>query len=266
MNVKWQSTYKTALVKIMAYRAGFVVTVISPSLVFFFVKYQLWRTIYERNLHEGGRVAGYAFGEMISYQVWILVVLLTSQSFNATQISEDIRFGRISVNLLHPFSFWKYHFCHFLAHQTVQSVVALLLISVALALGVGALGWHTCVGLFIAGLVSVLWFCITYFLGLAAFWLEETWVLRVMVISLSQFFSGAFFPTALFPEWLQSLIRMTPFPHMGDTPARILMGDPGALAASANSIISLTFWIFAMAFVCWKTWTNGLRLYSASGI
>ena len=39
--------------------------------------------------------------------------------------------------------------------------------------------------------VGVFWFQIQFFLALSAFWLEETWVLRVIFLIVAQFLSGA---------------------------------------------------------------------------
>ena len=41
-----------------------------------------------------------------------------------------------------------------------------------------------------------------YIIGILAFWLDETWVMRVLVGLIAQFLSGSILPLEFYPSWL----------------------------------------------------------------
>ncbi|MGE0632608.1 MAG: ABC-2 family transporter protein, partial [Pseudobdellovibrionaceae bacterium] len=211
---KWWQTIQISWATIMAYRVNFVFMVVGPALVFFFVKYSLWSSIYitEPDM----RIMGYNFQEMIQYQIWTLIIGLIGQGSNSMKIAEDIRLGRISSYLIYPFGFWQFHASYFLAFQCVQLTIGLVTIVLLSALGVMGtfdLFW-VIQGIFFSLAVSLVWFSMQYVIGVLAFWLEETWVLRTILVTVSQFLSGAIIPIDLYPKWVQELLAYTPFPFL----------------------------------------------------
>ena len=44
---KWLETIRISISKVMAYRLNFLLQIIGPTLVFFFIKYNLWSSIYQ---------------------------------------------------------------------------------------------------------------------------------------------------------------------------------------------------------------------------
>ena len=74
---KWWITIKISWVKHTAYRLNFFLQIIGPSLVFFFVKYNLWSSIYAGE--EDLIIKGFDFQAMIQYHLWAFVVSLVAQ-------------------------------------------------------------------------------------------------------------------------------------------------------------------------------------------
>lgn len=260
---KWWATIAIAWQKQAAYRVDFALLVLGPALVFFFVKMSLWTSIY--SVAEGGTVGGIPEGEMIAYQCYVLVIALLSQGYNSVHLAQDIRLGRITSHLLHPFSFLEFHAAHWVAFQGLQ----LLVVSVLLGLAV-SLGWlpvpaplDLVRGLAFTSLVSCLWFAYSLSIGLMAFWLEETWVLRVILKDLAIFLSGAFMPLELYPAWLRELLFWTPFPYMTWVPARIFAGQYESLG---RAVAVTLLWLLLGAGLARWIWRRGLRLYSAAGM
>ncbi|MBT3785181.1 hypothetical protein HOF92_09400, partial [bacterium] len=210
-------------------------------------------------------IQGYDFQAMIAYQVWVLVIQLLGQGNDSMNLSEDIRLGRISSYLIYPFDFWKFHTAGFLAFQGMQFLLCTVLLCSVLAMGFLAnLHFNALLqGVILTLLVGGLWFTLQYLVGLMAFWLEETWILRVILIIVAQFLSGAILPLELYPKWVQSALLYTPFPYLTYLPARVFMGDSGLFL---SSLLVVGFWTLIMAGICTLVWKRGLRLYTAAGM
>lgn len=260
--VKWCQTIGMAINNLLAYRVNFFLLVIGPSLVFFLIKYQLFHTLYQtQNLQS---IRGYSQADMLTYQSWVLIVTLLAQSHNSTRLAEDIRLGRITPFLLYPFSLFQFHACNFLALFMIQSLTvcvfaAILVYSDTLR----NLGHGVVPGLALIFLVAVLWFLLQYAIGLLSFWLEQTWVMRVLFQILAQFMSGALLPLELYPQTLRDLILWTPFPYLTWMPARICMYGTDSFS---THLLILGFWILLAYLLVRLIWNRGLRMYTAAGM
>jgi ABC-2 type transport system permease protein len=212
------------------------------------------------------RIQGYDLRGMLAYQVWVMLVAFLSQGYNAMSLAEDIRLGRISSFLVYPFELWQFHTAGFLAFQVVQLAVAAITLAVTWGLGLLLLpsASHLGAGLCLAALGGAFWFLAAYTMGLAAFWMEETWVLRVIFAVVSSFLSGAILPLELYPDWVRGLLAATPFPYITYVPVKVLMGaHPGGLLAPAAVLLA---WILVAAALAAFVWRRGVRLYTAAGM
>lgn len=261
---KWHQTFKISLARHLAYKLNLLLLFVLPSVVFFLIKYNLWVSIFTLGNHEV--IQGYSLSRMLEYQAWVLIVGLLGQGYINHNLSEDIRLGRISSYLLYPFDFWKYHTAAFLAFQSIEVCICLVTL-VAIALS-GVVAFHgvleLLVGFFLVLLVGFLWFLLQFTLGLIAFWLEETWVLRVMLVTVAQFFSGAIIPLELFPEVLQTGLKYTLFPYLTAVPVQVFMGTNKISAALA--ILVTIIWIIIVALAAVGIWKIGIKQYRAAGI
>jgi len=260
---KWAQTMSIAFSDRLAYKFDFVLYVLGPSIVFFFIKYNLWVSIYSYQTESV--IKGYDLGMMLQYQAWILIVSFLAQGHTSLQLAEDIRLGRISSYLLYPFSFWQYHTAAFFSLQVIQIFVATVSLMVLVLAGLLPVNLDLLIqGVFFSLLVGLLWFAFQFTIGLLAFWLEETWVLRVMLMLVAQFLSGAIIPLELYPDWLRSLLLYTPFPYLAYIPVKIFMGEYDA--SYLQTLLILIFWIGAVFMLARFVWRRGLRLYSAAGM
>ncbi|MBP9706853.1 MAG: ABC-2 family transporter protein [Oligoflexales bacterium] len=260
---KWLQTISISWSKYTAYKLNFFLHVIGPSLVFFLIKYNLWSTIYSTSGKDV--IEGYDLNSMLQYQGWILVVGLFN-SFNAMTISEDIRMGRVTSYLIYPFSFEKFQTASFMAFQSLQLLVVTLVIVSLSVVGIVNVNFFTTLflGLGVCLLISYMWFLVQFLTGIFSFWLEETWVLRVVIQILTQFFAGTLLPLDLYPAWIQTFLQFTPFPYLGYLPAKIFMGEE--VIFTLHDLLIVLFWIiFFKILVSWF-WRRGIRLYTAAGM
>lgn len=261
---KWWATIRISWSKTLAYKLNFLLLVIGPTLVFFFVKYNLWTAIY--SLEGVSSIQGYSLDAMLHYQIWGLMVGFLVQGYNSMNLAEDIRLGRISSYLIYPFNFWPYQTASFIGFQGIQCGVAALSFSLLVLSGLlHDWTWFNLLsGSGFSLLMGLFWYQISYLIGLAAFWLEETWVLRVMFMTISQFLSGAIIPLEIYPSWLVAGLKWTPFPYLTYVPIKIFMGEyPGSLLEALGIVL---FWLFAISLLGRLVWQRGIRLYTAAGM
>jgi ABC-2 type transport system permease protein len=261
---KYVSTIRIELSSQLAYKLNFILLILGPAAVFFFIKVNLWWSIF--TVRENEPVAGYSFERMLEYQVYVLVATLLSQAYVSRNISEDIRFGRISAFLLYPTSFMGYHFGAFSAAQILNVATVALVLSLVWISGIIPIA---SVAAFVSGLaltfvVSLLWFSIWFLLSCTAFWLDEAWVIRVMFAIVARFLSGAVIPLDIFPEGLRTLLWYTPFPYLTFVPVQTMMGTPPVDFVEALTITLA--WLAIASSCAYLIWRRGLRLYSAAGI
>ncbi len=261
---KWFATIKTNWNQYLAYKLDFLSTAIIPAILFLAIKYNLFSVIYQSNSKQ--IIAGFTLEMMLSYQCWILIFSLLTSSYSERSLAEDIRLGRISSYLIYPFSFWKFHFASFLAFSILQLVISFFSIIVFALLGmiqIEPIG--LILFLSVSIFVSILWFFLRFALGLIAFWLEETWTFRIILVTLVNLLSGAIFPIDMFPSAIQKILYLTPFPFMTYFPVKIGMG----LATNTeiiNCFIAVISWSLLSLLFCNFLWRRGLKLYTASGM
>ncbi len=263
---KWWITIKISWVKHTAYRLNFLLQIIGPALVFLFVKYNLWSAIYsgDPNL----LIKGFNFDQMIQYHFWAFVVGLVAQGHGAWNLADDIRMGRISSYLIYPFNFWEFHTASWISFQIIQMFITTVTLLIFCGLGVIQIPGIT---LFLFGalytlFISCFWFTIQYLTGLLAFWLEETWILRVSLSIISTFLSGAIIPLDLYPEAFAKALNYTPFPYLSYYPIQIFMGKVTNPTELSLGVAIIAFWTLILTFFNHKLWKKGIKLYTAAGM
>lgn len=260
---KWLQTIRISWSTQTAYRLNFFLQVIGPSLVFFFIKYNLWSSIY--NGSQDLVIQGYSFSEMINYHAWSLVVSLIAGGYASHNLAEDIRMGRISTYLIYPFNFWEFHTASFISFQFLQTFISLITIVSIFLLGIfESITLASLInGYVFCFLVSMMWFTLQYMTGILSFWLEETWILRVLLQIMSAFLSGAILPLELYPSWVVKVLNYTPFPYLSYYPIKIFQGKLPLLTTAPLIIIGYTI---LFAFINKMIWKRGMKLYTAAGM
>jgi ABC-2 type transport system permease protein len=261
---KWLATIQISWSKHTAYKLNFLLFFVGPTVVFFLIKFNIWSSIFA--LEGVTNVAGYDRTAMLKYQGWVLIVSFLAQTHSSMQLGEDIRLGRISAFLMYPFGFWKFHAASFLSFQTIQLGVSLL--TMALLFSCEIFGMFQLkpllIGILYCLLVSALWFSFQFALGLFAFWLEESWMIRVIFALTAQFLSGAVIPLEMFPKGLRSALEYSPFPYMTYWPVKWFMGE--LEAPIYFGVFNLIIWLIVINLVGQFIWKRGLKMYTAAGM
>lgn len=260
---KWLKTIEITFSKHTAYKLNFVLLVLAPFLVFFFIKFNLWSALYEGN--NTPEINGYDLKEMIQYHLWILIIGLIGTGHISFDLASDIRLGRISSYLIYPFNFWEFHTASFVSFQFLQIIISGITLLLVSSFGLVDL---PPLEVFLIGVpyiifVSLFWFSMQFLTGILGFWLEQTWMLRVLFSITVGFLSGAVIPLDFFPDYLIDLIEYSPFPYMNFYPTKIFMGEEVNLL---KGFLIISFWLVIVNLIIRWVWNKGIRMYTGAGI
>lgn len=211
----------------MYYRTSFLLNLVTPLIVLL-GQFLLWSSLYR--LEGGATIGAYAPKDMYSYILIAFAVnnLLTWSSENT--LSREIRSGMVVARRLRPVSFLSQSLADMCGNMVLQAAVNGAVVALAFLLFHRFLAMPTwpSVLLFLPSLLlammlrmmlvstfSLLCFFTTGHLGL-------TWTRQ----ALTDFFSGALIPIALFPPWLRAVSLASPFPLMLQVPLSVLLNQP----------------------------------------
>lgn len=211
----------------MYYRATFLLNLVTPLLLLG-GQFLLWDSLY--GLQAGGSLGGYARADMFAYLLLAFSInsLLTWSSEN--MLSREIRSGLVIARRLRPVSFLSQSLADMCGNMILQGIVNFAVAGTAFAvfspyvtlpradmlpLFLLSLCLAMALRMMLVSCFSLLCFYTTGYLGL-------TWTRT----ALTEFFSGALVPVALFPAWLRAISYVSPFPLMLQVPVAILLGQP----------------------------------------
>lgn len=259
---KWVDTIKICMIKHTAYRANFILQIIAPIAVFYLVKYSLWSTLYqEREL-----IGSWTRQSMMDYHFFTFVVTLLATGHQAFDLSHDIRLGKISTYLIYPFNFWEFHTASFIAYLIIRFFIVSFAILIAVQLGwIANVTMLNLTGALIyCVIISFFWFLLQFTTGLITFWMEETWILRVIITVISSFLSGYYYPLDLYPEIMQTILKFTPFPYLSYYPSKLFMHFSQEIFTQGLMVLAL--WALPLILINRSLWRRGLKQYSGAGI
>lgn len=198
----------------------------------------------------------------IAFNEWVLISLPDVQE----DIEEDLRSGRLAYLLPRPISYLGAIFAEGLGVLSARLLVLGLFTFVFTWIRAGdalfsvsafpmmiAIGWFSgCVGVVFKMLV-----------GMSAFWVQQVepfhWIWEKLLFTLG----GLMLPLVIYPQWLQQVARLTPFPA--------ILGDRSALAieftwGSAFRMMSiLLFWGVLGCCCLIALYRKGLRIVNIEG-
>lgn len=176
----------------------------------------------------GGSLRGYDAGQMLAY-VWVSQAMLGLVNvYGRDVLGERIRSGDVVVDFLRPLDLQLAGLATYLGERSFsllpRGIPTFLvgLVVTGMALPASAAPWL--VGAVSVALGMCLSYLLIYALNILGFWLVETRGVQVLYMAVAGLFSGLYVPVAIFPGWLETIARLTPFPSMLMTPVDVLTG------------------------------------------
>jgi ABC-2 type transport system permease protein len=258
---KYVSLALASVQRAIAYRMTTLNNLIA-GLVWVFVLYYLWQSVFAAN----PRVGDFDWDRMRTYILVSYAVNALLSFYSEARIVNAIRYGDVALDLIRPLDF--------LAAQLAQAIGAavvegLLSATFALLIGIFVLhvappvsGLATILFLLSVGLGFLVKFLLGYLTALLCFWTMNGLGLMWARQAVTNIFSGAVVPLALFPEPLRTLAFALPFQAVINTPLAIYLGDFGnggvAEALVVQGVWALVLWLLARWL--WGPCTRSLRI------
>jgi ABC-2 type transport system permease protein len=190
---------------------------------------RLWTVVYSGT--ETPRMGGLTLQQMIWYVMLAESIILSSVRVSM-EVDEDVRTGRIAVQMLRPLSLLMSRLAQVLGERIVRFAVNVFIGTLIATLLVGPIAVSVssiAMLLLVLPLAFVLDFLGYFGIGLCAFWLESTAGLALIYSRLTMLAGGLLLPVELFPQGLQAIARWLPFAGMIYGPARVFVSPDEAV-------------------------------------
>lgn len=225
----------------------------------------LWNAIYA-NKETFGQ---YTLPMMITYYVTTKLFNRLTTTYSEERIAKDIKDGNLNQFLTRPINYAVLKFGERIGIRLVNAIMyipAYCLVFYLLRDTIVAPTSASALAIITAVLAINIFshFLLARILGSTAFFMLETRALFGLKENVITLISGYMFPLFLFPELLQKILMLTPFPYYYYFPMQIYFG----LLSKTEIIQGLTiqiFWMFALFFLGEIIWKKGLKKYEAVG-
>ncbi len=258
----WRHT-ALAIQETLAYRVSYLVNMLS-AVITYTVIFCIWSAVYS------GRdtVGDYGWEEMKSYLIVSLFLSALVSMSSEFRISRQIRTGNIACELLRPVDYQKASLSITLGNSMSEGVIiGVACLGFAFATGSTVmpgtpLAWT---GFVAATLVSMATkFLMVYAFGLTCFWTTSLMGVSWLRKALTDFFSGALIPIALFPDWLRGIAEWLPFRSIVSVPANAFTGRLAGQDLARALGVGLA-WVVILWFLSRLVWSRAMRKITIQG-
>lgn len=223
---------------------------VATQFVWGFMQIMIFKAFYEADAN----AFPMTFSATVSY-IWMQQAFLAFFAvwMMENEIFDTIINGNIAYELCRPIRIYHMWFARSLANRMARAVLRCFpILSVAVLLpkpyGIAAPASFVHFLLFfvtlILGLLVTAAFCMLVY-GLTFFTISPQG-LRIVFISVADFFSGAIIPLPFFPENLQALIQLLPFASMQNVALRIYSGSLTVVEMQKTIALQI-FWLVVLA-------------------
>jgi ABC-2 type transport system permease protein len=236
---------RTAAAVLYVYRTNFLLVLVG-TVVQAVALYAIWAALAEA---APDRLAGFTWAQMKGYLLVTFAGNALLSGYTDLLLAGRVLSGMVALDLTKPLDFQLARFAEALGYLSVE-LIAVLSIGTALLLSFGGVpvpdGGQA--ALFIVSLCAVvpLKFGIVYLTGVVCFWTQSYQGVSWARIAVSTILSGSLVPIAFYPQWLQWLCQLSPFPGMVSTPALIFLGR-----AQGGDALVLVAWQCAWIVALW---------------
>lgn len=230
------------------YKTSFLLNLLTP-MILLIGQYLLWNGLYAQQ--SGEQIGGMSQKTMYTYILiaFALNNLLSWSSEN--MLAREIRTGTVVTRCVRPVSFLSQAISGMLGGVILQGAVNTVIVILGLVCFqcyMMPITWQrvclflpcvllaVMIRMMMIEIFSLICFFSTGHLGIV--WTRQ---------ALTDFFSGALIPVAMFPLWLQKITYLTPFPYMIQVPIAVLLGQELPFSIGGIYVIQMVwigiFWL-----------------------
>jgi ABC-2 type transport system permease protein len=213
--------------------------------VILYVFSRVWLAVYGAG---GGKlVVGLTLEQMVWYLVATEAVVMSSPR-TWTEVEQDVRTGRLAVQLIRPLSYVLSHLAKALGERIPRFITTLLVGSAIATVIVGPIPWTLsgfAMFLGIVPLAFLLDFLGSFLVGLCAFWLESVNGIALLYMRAVMLLGGVILPIEVYPEALHPILKSLPFAGMIYAPGRMFVDPQASLFLDAVVAQVMALIVFA---------------------
>lgn len=226
----------------------------------------LWTTL----LKDRPSLLGYSKSDLISYVFLMTLLRAWVLACVTDRIPMEISKGKLSDVLLRPISYLGYWATQDAANKVLSLIsavfeVSILALFIRVPLSAPTSALHAVVFVVATFLAMILYFQMSYMLGVIGFWTAQSWGPRFCFEVILEFCAGAYFPIDLLPAAAQKVLNILPFSSLIFFPISVYLGR-ASTPEIATGILRQLIWIAILAIVTKSMWKAGLRKYAAEGV
>lgn len=248
----------------VSYRLSFIMwrfRVVLQILTIYF----LWFSILPKNTN----FLGYSQEGILTYILGtslISSIVIASRSFI---VGEEINTGALSYYLLRPVNYFMYWFAKDAGDKAMNIAFSILELGILFLILKPPLFIQTNFLYILFFLISIflaviMYFFLSFLIGLFGFWSPEVWGPRFIFQILLTFFAGGLFPLDIMPKTLFFIFQLLPFPYLLYFPLKIYLGHLPIIEIYKGFFI-LIAWTIILYWFLQFVWKKGLRSYAAFG-
>jgi ABC-2 type transport system permease protein len=213
-------------------------------------------------------VAGYSIEDAVTYTALTQAAIAPLLLFGWWDVMRTIQSGDIASDLTKPidyYSFWLARDLGRALHDVLARGVPILL-AYSLVFDIvwpgSAAAWAGFgVSALLALLISFSW---RFVVNVSAFWSTDAFGLGRVAYMSVLLLSGFLVPVAFFPDWLQGLVRLLPFPAMVNTPIELWLGMLTGRELAAALLVQ-TAWVVGLAALARFAYGRGVARLAVQG-
>lgn len=262
---KYLSFVRAGMLEILYFRLSAFIIVIG-NLIYLVIVYYLWRAIYDSA--ETSQVNGMTFSDTLIYLVLATAMFNFLEVFLVWDMGENIRSGKIVLDLLKPMKFKSYTFWIYSGNFIMKFFMTFLptfLIICVISNGKVHFGINMIyfvVSVIIGLLIN---FNLDFFVGTICLYTESIWGINIMKQVVVMLFSGVTIPLCFFPATLRKAAYMLPFQSIYDTPLTILIHHEMSVEKVFTAIGIQLVWLLTVTVINKLFWSVSVQRIAVNG-
>ena len=251
---------KNAFQSNLAYKMNVFLSLVS-SIVVLLVQIYFWRALFQDIGQTQTNMGVISFRDMVSYTLVSTGISIAISTRTMFAVGDKIRSGEIAMDLIKPVSLKGMLFFSALGNNGFRMVFELMpfLIVGVLMFGI-RLPSEPHFFLFIISAINgmMIYFSISYLIGLIGFWFLAVGSLSMLFNVLINVFSGEMVPLWFFPEFLYELSAFLPFRLIYFAPLAIFL-EKTVLADAIGFVLQQFLWIGILTGIERILWMRAVR-------
>lgn len=260
---KYGSLFRASLHTSISYRGNLFINAVS-GIVFITALFYLWKAIFANRTE----LSGFTWEEMKGYLLIVFITNTLLTWYSETAISRKILDGSVAMDLLKPLDFQKARLSETLGTSVIEGGVSIVMAVVVLLIFTGVQPPGSLAGTFMfAASMLMSWlikFGIIYLAGLCCFWTTSAMGVAWARAAITNLFSGALVPIAMFPGWLETLTSWLPFQGIVFIPASIYLDRVQGMEALRMLGLQL-IWVVVLWLIGKWMWKWAVRKVTIHG-